>query len=170
MAAVAAALLLGTSACGEADDDGARGAVGGTGGGAGGSEVTAADVAGALEALPAVTGLSPLRRSDVTSLPGAPTDFVEGWVVRDRRQRCAQPGIECGALVEAWGSAESAARRSDEVRTLQLGTVGLGTETHLLAGPVLVRLDGAVTRRQVAAYRTALEDAGVAVTDPEPLG
>ncbi|MBC9734039.1 hypothetical protein [Nocardioides marmotae] len=159
-----AGLLLGLGACGSGSEDPSGPAPAGAGG-----DLSGADVAAALEQLPTVTGLVPLRRGDLASLPGAPTDFVEGWTVRDRRFPCEQPGIECGAEVEVWGSPDSAARRSEEIRTLQLGTVDLGTETHLLAGPVLLRLDGALTRAQVAAYRAALEDAGATVSTPEPL-
>ena len=157
LSVVLAVLLLGPTAC--AADDG-RPAGGGASTGASGDEgPVPADVVAALEALPTVADVVPTPPEDHVALPGGPTDRVGSWAVLDSRFPCDQPGIECGAVVEVWGSAESAERRSEEMTGLTAGMLPRDAEQHVLRGSVLLRLDGRLTRKQVAAYAAALEAA-----------
>lgn len=118
-----------------------------------------AEVAAALEALPTTERLVPLRKRDLVRLPGRPADFVEGWTVLDSRFPCDQPGIECGALVEVWGSPESAQRRSEEMLALTGGMLPRDAEQHFVRGSVVVRMRLALTRREVETYEAALDGA-----------
>ncbi|GGO70987.1 hypothetical protein [Nocardioides deserti] len=118
-----------------------------------------AEVAAALGAMPTTERLVPLRKGDLVRMPGGPADFVEGWTVLDSRFPCDQPGIECGALVEVWGSPESAQRRSEEMLSLTGGMLPRDAEQHVVRGSVVVRMRLALTRREVASYEAALDGA-----------
>lgn len=111
----------------------------------------------AIESLPSVSQVVEITESnDPHDLFGRSEGVVASAVFYDSRLRCATVSLECGAVVEVMSDPAEAKARSASVKALQQGMSMLGFEHHFLNGAILLRVDGALSAKQAAAYEAAL--------------
>jgi hypothetical protein len=95
------------------------------------------------------------EETDPNKLLGRPSSYTSAATVIDSRISCddpKEPGTDCGARVEVFGTAAQAKKRSDYIQGILDGGGALGTEYHTLSGAVLLRVTGELTPKQAAVY------------------
>jgi serine/threonine-protein kinase len=84
---------------------------------------TAQNAAESIRAtIPEVTETIPLTAdNDVNNLIGRPNGYAAATVLVDSRAQCPTdgPGVDCGATIEQWPSAEAAQRRADYIQATE---------------------------------------------------
>lgn len=98
------------------------------------------------------------EETDANNLLGRPGGYTSAATLVDRRAECTdpQPGVDCGAKLEVFRTAEEAQARADYIARILKAAPLLGTEYHYLGGPTLLRVTGELTPTQAKAYEAAM--------------
>ncbi len=121
---------------------------------------SALDVAQKIKAaVPTVTGITEITQAnDANKLLGRPGQYTSGAWLTDTAGKPAATGVDGGAVVEVFATADDASTRSAYIQG-QLKKLGpaYGTEYDYLNGPVLVRVSGKLTPDAAALYEAAIK-------------
>lgn len=93
--------------------------------------------------------------NDPNNLIGRPNGYVDAAIIYDKRADCASLGASCGATIEVWADAVAAAARADMIAAMLEESPILGSEYHTVAGPVLLRVSGALKPSEASGYADA---------------
>jgi len=108
-------------------------------------------------AIPEVTETVALTEdNDANHLIGRPNGYVAATVLVDSRAQCASdgPGVDCGATIEQWPSAEAAQRRADYLQGIGQ-RLPMMSEWTTVKGNLLLRVVGTMKPSVAEAYKTA---------------
>jgi len=92
--------------------------------------------------------------TDGNNLLGRPNGYLAATVLYDRALankngvKCdadGNPGVSCGATIEAWPSKDDATRRANYIQTIGKNMPIVGTEYDYVLGNVLLRVSGELT-------------------------
>jgi hypothetical protein len=117
------------------------------------AEATAAQLKGAVLTITAAELLN--ETNDPNELFGRPNGYVAGAVFYDNRVTCDSLGVECGATLEIWPTAEDAQARSDYIQGILKEAPALGSEYNYLDGASLLRVTGALPPSAAVEYEAA---------------
>lgn len=147
--AVAATLLLG--ACGGGSSNG-----GSSDGGSSSADATkvAESIKTSVESVGKVVTVT--EDNDPNNKIGRPNGYVSAAVIYDEALDCGEDlGVDCGATVEVWSSADAAKERSEYIQGLQESSPMLGSEYNYLDGATLLRVSGDVKPSVAKEYEAA---------------
>ncbi len=115
-------------------------------------------MAKALKAgIPSITKLVTITEdNDPNNLIGRPNGYTAAVVVYDKRVKCTELGVDCGASVEQWRTADDAKQRARYIAKVQKGAPVLGSEYHYLLGRVLVRVTGELKPSEANDYKLVI--------------
>lgn len=90
---------------------------------------------------------------------GRPNGYVSAAVIYDSGADCGEDlGVDCGATVEVWPSADDAKARSDYIQGILKDAPILGSEYNYLEGAALLRVTGGIKPTVAKEYQDALAD------------
>ncbi|MDO5744130.1 MAG: hypothetical protein Q4P23_06655 [Micrococcaceae bacterium] len=120
--------------------------------------VTALDVAKQLEGeIPTITAVTEVTEdNDANNLIGRPGQYVSAAWIADKSGVAKETGIDGGAVVEVFATADDAQTRSDYIQSvLKEGGGVFGTEYHYLKDSRLLRVSGNLKPSSAKVYEEA---------------
>ena len=98
--------------------------------------------------------------NDPNNKIGRPNGYVSAAVIYDSGVvDCGDDlGVDCGATVEVWPSADAAKERSEYIQGLQKNSPILGTEYNYLNGAALLRVSGNIKPTVAEEYESAFSN------------
>jgi len=96
--------------------------------------------------------------NDPNNKIGRPNGYVSAAIIYDAGGECEDLGVDCGATIEVWPSAEAATERSEYIQGLQKDAPILGSEYNYLDGAALLRVSGDLKPSVAAEYESALSN------------
>jgi serine/threonine protein kinase, bacterial len=108
-------------------------------------------------AIPEVTETIALTAdNDANNLIGRPNGYVAATVLVDSRARCPSdgPGVDCGATIEQWPSAEAAQRRAEYIQGIG-HHLPMMSEWTTVKGNLLLRVVGKLKPSAAETYKAA---------------
>lgn len=108
-------------------------------------------------AIPEVTKTVALTAdNDANNLIGRPNGYAAATVLVDSRAECPTdgPGVDCGATIEQWPSADAAQRRADYIQAVEKN-LPMASEWTTVRGNLLLRVTGKLKPSVAATYRAA---------------
>jgi hypothetical protein len=106
--------------------------------------------------VPTVTKIVQITEdNDPNDKIGRPNGYTGGAVLYDRNVSCTELGVDCGATIEIWPTAEGARARAAYIQGLLKGAPALGAEYDYLNGPALLRVAGDIKPSKAKAYGAA---------------
>jgi serine/threonine-protein kinase len=125
---------------------------------AGASIPTAQNAAESIRAaIPEVTQTIALTAdNDANNLIGRPNGYTAATVLVDSRAQCTTdgPGVDCGATIEQWPSAEAAQRRADYIQAIGKN-LPIMSEWTTVKGDLLLRVTGKLKPSAAETYKAA---------------
>jgi serine/threonine protein kinase, bacterial len=108
-------------------------------------------------AIPEVTDTIALTAdNDANNLIGRPNGYAAATVLVDSRAQCPTdgPGVDCGATIEQWPSAEAAQRRADYIQAIGKN-LPMMSEWTTVKGNLLLRVTGKLKPSAAETYKAA---------------
>lgn len=97
--------------------------------------------------------------NDPNELLGRPGQYTSAATLYDKSLPCTDPGVDCGATIEVFATADEAKKRAAYIASVRTGGI-LGTEYHTLIGSTLLRVTGELppktNRKYAAAFKAAM--------------
>lgn len=107
-------------------------------------------------AVPTVTRIIQISEdNDPNDKIGRPNGYTDASVLYDRTVTCTELGVDCGATVEIWPTADDAKARAAYIQGILKGAPTLGAEYDYLNGSALLRVAGGIKPSKVKAYAAA---------------
>jgi hypothetical protein len=119
---------------------------------------TAMDLAKRLEAeIPTITAIVEVTEdNDANNLIGRPGQYVSAAWISDKAGAPKATGIDGGAVIEVFATADDAQTRSEYIQgVLKEGGAMLGTEYHYLKDTRLLRVSGKLKPSSAKVYEVA---------------
>jgi serine/threonine protein kinase, bacterial len=108
-------------------------------------------------AIPEVTEMIALTAdNDANNLIARPNGYAAATVLVDSRAQCPTdgPGVDCGATIEQWPSAEAAQRRADYIQAIEKN-LPMMSEWTTVKGNLLLRVTGKLKPSAAETYKAA---------------
>jgi hypothetical protein len=86
---------------------------------------------------------------------GRPNGYTDASVLYDRTITCTELGVDCGATIEIWPTADDANARAAYIQEILKGAPTLGAEYDYLNGSALLRDAGGIKPSKAKAYGAA---------------
>ncbi|MEZ2373135.1 hypothetical protein [Arthrobacter sp. RCC_34] len=117
---------------------------------------TATEIATALKMkVPQITKVTTLtEENDVNNMIGRPGQYSSAAWITDSRGKAGETGVDGGAVVETFETAEDRDARAKYIKDVTKG-IGMLAEYDYTTGTSLVRVSGKLTPSQVKAYKDA---------------
>lgn len=125
------------------------------------SAAAAKDIKAEVPSVVAIVELT--EENDVNNLIGRPGQYDAATFLADRRLGCSSEdgwndlGVDCGAKIERWGSADDAKARVADIQK-KLKDFGLGAEYDYVRGNLLLRVAGDLRPSEVKQYADAFPE------------
>lgn len=118
---------------------------------------TATEIANALKAkIPQITKVTTVtEETDVNNMIGRPGQYTSAAWITDNRGKPGETGVDGGAVVETFETAEDMNARAKYIADVSKG-IGILAEYHYMTGTSLVRVSGKLTPTQSKAYKDAV--------------
>ena len=100
--------------------------------------------------------------NDPNNLIGRPNGYTGAAIIQAAGQECETLGVDCGATLEKWPSADTATSRAEYLQTIQKAAPILGSEWDYVKGDTILRVSGKLTPSEAKKYSDAF--GGTAVT------
>jgi hypothetical protein len=124
---------------------------------------TATEIANNLKSpIPTITQVVTITAAnDPNNLLGTASGYSDGAIMYDNRVQCSDGlGVDCGAFVEIWPTAEQAQNRADYIQAIAKKSPILANEWDFVNSNVLLRVDGHIPKDQAAIYQANFKIAG----------